>query len=121
MLPARGNRTARPPKQGNVLPGVLLHFAADQTAQCENHGVRDLVVDGSAEAAAPDEVVVVEDGQVLGNIGLFDGAEAHQFGDRKGAVMEGLQDGKAVWLGKHGEEARDGLEVGRGKYFFFRV
>jgi hypothetical protein len=96
--------------------GVALHFPADQVAQSEDDWIRDLVSHRNPVALAFHEAMIMQNGQVLGNIRLLHGTPVHELADRQRTIMQGLQNGKAAGLGKDAEQARDSGELAGGKF-----
>jgi hypothetical protein len=85
-------------KKRSRLPGVTLHFPANQVAQREDHRVGNLIVNGHATALASYQLMIVEDGQVLGDVSLLHAAFLDQLAYAQRACLEGLQQCEATGL-----------------------
>ena len=98
-------------EQAGGLFRVPLHFPADQIAQGEDHRVCDFIADGRAIAFPPDQMMIVQDGKMLGDVGLLHRTVFHQLADGQRPVVEGLQEGQTARFGKDGEEAGNRREL----------
>jgi hypothetical protein len=108
-------------EQGRRALRIPSHLPAHQVAQREDHWIGNLVADGNALALSFDQVMIVQDPQVLGNIGLLHGTGLHKLVDAQRPVMQRLQQNQAAGLRKDGEQRKIAASWAADILLFFAV
>lgn len=89
-----------------VAPALLGLAAANEIAESEDHGVADGVEDRGAVAAAADEAGVMQDSEVLGDVGLVALQLLDEFADGHLAAREEMKDAEADGLAEGAKSSR---------------
>ncbi len=101
--------------------GVAADLAADEGAEIEDEGIADGIKDGNSAAAAGDETGVVEEAELLGDVGLARAGGGDKIGDRAGAGLEDLEEAEPRGFGEGGEEAGNLVELGIREGLFTHI